>query len=282
MFENFEFPHVHTYEGDLGWLIHAYKKLIKDYSELLAKVTQMEEDYNNINPTINAAIARMEAMINAAITNMNAQLAAMQAQVDNEIARLRKEVQEQLSQYFALIVQLEQIVSTFQTYMKSYVDGKCIAMQKWLEQRLNELAFDRAGWNPVWGKADSIRQSMEDVYVFDSFGTHVQYFDGLNITAQELDDIGIRADEFDTKARWYLFWYWLKREHILQMANPWTGQMDDPRHVLLMLIGSHQEGVEVQTFDNAELTVEKLEDADVTAYDWDWTHGWFDALIATA
>lgn len=280
MYENYEFPHVHTYEGDLGWLIHAYKKLLKDYHDLLDKVTQMEDDYNNINPTIDAAIARMEAELAKAIAEMEAIVAGLENMVNQAIADMRAEVKAELDKYFTLIIQMEQQLSSFQVWIKRYTDTQIISVKEWCLAKIREMVLQSQSWNPVYGKVDTARNSMEDVYNFDSFAIPAAWLAAMDVPVQDLIDMHITAAEWDTKARWYLLWWWItNHKSILKMSNPWTGEMDDPRHVLVTLIGMHQEGVTAQELADANITVDAIADSETTAYDHDWKRGWFDALL---
>lgn len=223
---------------------------------------------------------QLKAEIQAMLDAMQKQVDGFQDDIDQAIEDMQAEIEKNLQQFMSLIIQMEQLVSDYQTALKAYVDKNNTEMWNKLVNYVDSKTYDSlgVGFNPVYGKTDTVKQSMLDTYVFDSFGIPANYLKALHLTAKELQDMNIPASEWDTKARVWLWFWWTKKNHIFDMANPWTGAMDDPRHVLTTLFAMHQEGVTAKELQDANITVEELDDSQTTAYDFGWSRGWFEAL----
>lgn len=275
-----EFPDTRMYDADLGWLIRAYKYWVKRYDELLAQVNKMEDDFNNINPTIDAAIKKMQDELNAALNEFETMVNEMIAANNLKINRLIEYVNLQMKEYFDLLVKMQAVVNTFQVYIKRYVDMRDQAtynkLKRYIDQQILKPNFKIN--NPVYQYTTSVEKAVDDVYKFDSFGIMTQWFDGLRVPVDAFEEFHFQAGEMETKSRWWLWYWWVKRNNYYGMINPWTGKPDSIRNVLNYLIGMHQNGVTAQEFEDKPTTADSIDESLTTAYDGTWSRGWFDAL----
>lgn len=273
-----EFSHVDDHHNDLDWLIYYYKKLVKEYSVLLDKLTQMEDDFNNINPTIDAALERFRQELEALKAQIRDEVNLLMSEIRSDMDALTKEIQEKLGNYLTLIIQLEQTVSDWKRWTKGYVDAKDRELTQkvkgWIEEAQSQVML----WNPCFGKLDNSRHAMDQTYDFLSFGISASRLGRLGVPAADIADMRIPAREWDTKSRLYVMLWWFRKYKPLNMRDPWTGEWVDPRDVIVKIVAEHQGGVKVDEYDASGITVDKLAEANVSAFDYDWSREWFDKL----
>lgn len=263
-------------------------KLTKRLNEVIDNVNELEPLINEMQATLKE-IQEQKAEVERQIQLL---LDQMRKDVDNMIAEAQDEIDERLSameayakkefaKYQALIILLEQQVQDWEVYLKGYYDKGLIEQWTKLKAYVDQRFLDYSEiWNPVWQEVQPSRKTTQEMYDFVGWAIPAGYLDAINITAKELEDLRIPAKGWDTKSGVFLWHWWNKKNHVWEMANPWTGNMDDPRHVLTTLIGMHQEGVTAQELEDANIPVEAYDDSETTAYDHDWTRGWFEQLKA--
>lgn len=250
--------------------VNELEPLINEMQETLA---QIQADRETVMKDIQAMLAQMQAQVNAMLAQAN-------AEIDASIAEMEKHVEAELMKYQRLLILLEQQVSDFEVYLKTYYDQGLLEQWTKLKGYIDEKFQSTEIWNPVYGRMEPNQKAMQNTYDFAGWAIPEPWLTAVGITAQELEELKIPAGEWDTKARVYLWFWWHRKNHTWEMTNPWSGHMDDPRHVLITLIGMHQEGVTAQELEDANIPVEAYDNAEFTAYDHDWTRGWFEELKA--
>lgn len=275
----YEFPTLHDHHNDLDWLILYYKKLTNEYEILLEKVEKLEAAYENIDPTINAAIDRMKQEIAAALASIRAEVNALMSQVQVDFAALQKEVRDKLADFFTLIVQMENIVSKIRPELKGYTDLQVGILRQEMYQLFKEWHERETLWNPLYQTVSESRIAMEDSFQSLSFAISVGRLDAMGITAGELADLNIPAVEWDAHGRLYIWYWWWMKNRPDYMRSPYTGEWVDPRQVIMEIIDQHQGTITAQELEDANIDVSDYDAGDFTAYDHDWSRQWFDDLV---
>lgn len=256
---NHEFPGNNDYDMDLGWLIKAYKKLMKDFEELLETVNRLEEMYVTIPEEIQNAV-------NQAMVSVYLRMEAVERRVD-VTEELVREMQEELAL-------LKSTFSATWQALRNWV----VAQNNYTIQTVKTLLDDFVAENPsvicpVDGNRESVQKALFDIWNGRSLGVPVWLFDSLSVTEEMMREWRIPVWMFD---RYGLLIYAFYKA--LWMTSPVSGEWVSVKKVTEELAALHKNGVTVQEFDAKQITVEVFDNLNVTVYDHDYTRAWFDNI----
>lgn len=279
-----DIPHTRQYDGDLGWLIEAYRKLLKQYQELQERVTTLEELYETIPDRIQAAIQegldKIEAALqkfqhdmDEAMADFRAEMAQTKAEIDAAIAAQQAEFDRMKAEFEALTAQL------LETYQDIYrlVNGKMLDMEIWvlgkLEQFSNSYPWYR---DPSDGRTEPMQTILDHIWNRLSRGLNVWELECMHINVAELESWQINVWELENYGRDL---HWFDRWKNWMMLSPFTGQLAPIAEVVRRLADLHMDGVLVGTVEAQAFNVQTLEDKQFNVYDVSWTRGWFDEMV---
>lgn len=279
-----DIPHTRQYDGDLGWLIEAYRKLLKQYQELQERVTTLEDLYETIPDRIQAAIQegldKIEAALqkfqhdmDEAMADFRAEMAQTKAEIDAAIAAQQAEFDRMKAEFEALTAQL------LETYQDIYrlVNGKMLDMEIWvlgkLEQFSNTYPWYR---DPSDGKTEPMQTILDHIWNRLSRGLNVWELECMHINVATLESWQINVwelEEYGKDLHWFDRWkHWM-------MLSPFTGQLAPIAEVVQRLANLHMDGVLVGTVEAQGFNVQELENKNFNVYDVSWTRGWFDEMV---
>lgn len=279
-----DIPHTRQYDGDLGWLIESYRKLLKQYQELQERVTTLEDLYETIPDRIQAAIQegldKIEAALqkfqhdmDEAMADFRAEMAQTKAEIDAAIAAQQAEFDRMKAEFDALTAQL------LETYQDIYrlVNGKMLDMEIWvlgkLEQFSNSYPWYR---DPSDGKTEPVQVILEHMWNRLSRGLNVWELECMHINVATLESWKINVWELEQYGKDL---HWFDRWKNWMMLSPFTGQLAPIAEVVQMLANLHMDGVLVGTVEAQGFNVQALEDKNFNVYDVSWTRGWFDEMV---
>lgn len=121
-----DYPDSRYYDGDLGWLIKQYQKLIKDYDDLNAKYQELI----NLKDDLDAAIASIDPKINAAITSALADVDKKFSQLTQQMEQYQQQTTAYINQELAKIPgQISEVTDPIVADMQSLM-AQMAALQK--------------------------------------------------------------------------------------------------------------------------------------------------------
>lgn len=279
-----DIPHTRQYDGDLGWLIEAYRKLLKQYQELQERVTTLEDLYETIPDRIQAAIQegldKIEAALqkfqhdmDSAMADFRAEMEQTKAEIDAAIAAQQAEFDKMKAEFEALTSQL------LETYQDIYrlVNGKMLDMEIWvlgkLEQFSNTYPWYR---DPSDGRTEPVQVILDHIWNRLSRGLNVWELECMHINVAELESWQINVWELEQYGKDL---HWFDRWKNWMMLSPFTGQLAPIAEVVQMLANLHMDGVLVGTVEGQAFNVQELENKNFNVYDVSWTRGWFDEMV---
>lgn len=279
-----DIPHTRQYDGDLGWLIEAYRKLLKQYQELQERVTTLEDLYETIPDRIQAAIQegldkievalqKFQQDMDSAMSEFRAEMAQTKAEIDAAIAAQQAEFDRMKAEFDALTSQL------LETYQDIYrlVNGKMLDMEIWvlgkLEQFSNSYPWYR---DPSDGKTEALQTILDHIWNRLSRGLNVWELECMHINVATLEGWKINVWELENYGRDL---HWFDRWKNWMMLSPFTGQLAPIAEVVHMLANLHMDGVLVGTVEAQGFNVQTLEDKNFNVYDVSWKRGWFDEMV---
>lgn len=258
-----DFPGVKQYDGDLGWLIRAYRMFGEGLEDLQKRVAEMEDLYDSIPNTINAAIKQMQDQVNASLTEMQKQIDGLEADVNAKLNAWEIQFNQMVADFNKLWLQIHNYVDSQVDYMKAWVKA-------YLEEWAREYPYLLC---PVDGRFEPLQEILFHLYNDLSWGIPARDFDALNMTAEKFDAMNIEAQRLDKWGRIIFIPY-----RFCYMYSPFTGEYVPVQEVILGLAKLHQNGVSAQEYDDGNITAQALDDKAVDAYPYDWTSVWFDEL----
>jgi len=279
-----DIPHTRQYDGDLGWLIEAYRKLLKQYQELQERVTTLEDLYETIPDRIQAAIQegldkievalqKFQQDMDSAMSEFRAEMAQTKAEIDAAIAAQQAEFDRMKAEFDALTSQL------LETYQDIYrlVNGKMLDMEIWvlgkLEQFSNSYPWYR---DPSDGKTEALQTILDHIWNRLSRGLNVWELECMHINVATLEGWKINVWELENYGRDL---HWFDRWKNWMMLSPFTGQLAPIAEVVQMLANLHMDGGLVGTVEAQGFNVQTLEDKNFNVYDVSWKRGWFDEMV---
>lgn len=282
-----DIPHTRQYDGDLGWLIEAYRKLLKQYQELQERVTTLEDLYETIPDRIQAAIQegldKIEAALQKFQHDMDEAMADFRAEMSQTKAEIDAAIAAQQAEFDRMKAEVDELTSQLlETYQDIYrlVNGKMLDMEIWvlgkLEQFSNSYPWYR---DPSDGKTEPVQVILDHIWNRLSRGLNVWELECMHINVAELESWQINVWELENYGRDL---HWFDRWKNWMMLSPFTGQLAPIAEVVQMLANLHMDGVLVGTVEAQAFNVQALEDKQFNVYDVSWTRGWFDEMVGAA
>lgn len=256
-----EFPYTRNYDQDLGWLIREVNNLDDMYQTILNQLKELQEQYDTIPQQISQAIQNYQNQVNADLLAVHQKINAMNERMDN---------------FENVVYSLKESVIAATTSLTQYIDAQYDELYTHFTVAINNIVKN---WpsviDPSDGKREDLQTTLDHMWNRSGFGIPVVVFDNLNIPVEEFDKMQIPVWYFDR----YAYWIFQTRR-ACYMFSPFTGQYVPIADVVTALAGLHQDGVTVSEFDAANIDVTVFDNANITAYNFDWTHEWFDSLTA--
>lgn len=279
-----DIPHTRQYDGDLGWLIEAYRKLLKQYQELQERVTTLEDLYESIPDRIQAAIQegldkietalqKFQHDMDEAMADFRAEMAQTKAEIDAAIAAQQAEFDKMKAEFEALTAQL------LETYQDIYrlVNGKMLDMEIWLLGKLEQFSNTYPWYrDPSDGKTEPVQTILDHIWNRLSRGLNVWELECMHINVATLESWQINVWELENYGRDL---HWFDRWKNWMMVSPFTGQLAPIAEVVQMLANLHMDGVLVGTVEAQGFNVQTLEEKNFNVYDVSWKRGWFDEMV---
>lgn len=256
-----EFPYTRNYDQDLGWLIREVIGLNNMYQSILDQLEELQEKYDTIPQQIANAIANYQTYVNGQLDNVRNQIANMNDRMDN---------------FENVVYSLKESVIAATTSLTQYIDAQYDELYTHFTVAINNIVKN---WpsvtDPSDGKREDLQTTLDHMWNRSGFGIPVVLFDSLNVPAEEFDNMQIPVWYFDR----YAYWIFQTRR-ACYMLSPFTGEYVPIYEVVIALANLHQDGVTVDEFDAANIDVTAFDNANITAYNFDWSHEWFDSLTA--
>lgn len=290
-FTDFDFPHTHLYESDLRELIAMYKKLVKEYSliiadiqaikeweeqhkgeyqELVRRLNSVENEINTFEQRVQNEFDALEASLNTKFNNLAEEIRLELQATVNEINRLFRELRTQLEAEIAKIrvdvalmkVELEEAMADFRIEMTEYLDRRFDEFIANLPDYENLIVH-----NPIRGYDTTIQVAINDLYSHSNvFGLTAKEFGSLGLTCEEFEAYELTAYEFDNLGYKLLNY----PDPNYYMLDPFSGEMIPVKDVVMKLYGLHEGGVTAGYFDALELTAQGFDDKETTAFVFDF------------
>ena len=250
-----EFPHERNYDTDLGWLIRRVGQLNTDYSDILQKLEDLQNEYDTIPDVIASAIDEYEKNINQTIQNVLNQL---------------KDTNNNLDNMENIVFSLKMAILAQNNALKQYIAAKYDELYTHFTVVIDNLVKE---WPnvicPADGNMEDVQTALWHVYNALSLGIVVDDFDSLEIPVEEFDAMQIIVWEFD---RYGLIIFQNRRN--CYMFSPFTGKYVPISDVVMNLAELHMDGVTVLTFDNTDIEVSQFDSATIDVHTFDWTNEW--------
>ena len=301
-FTDFDFPHTNFYNSDLRELLHFYKTLQEEYAglvadikalndwrtehegqydELLTRVGILENEISSFESTINAEFDALEIKINEDFTNLSE---GIREQLQRTITELRAELERTITeintQFNELKLQDESEIAAMKLDINdlAYQLGEEIAdfrieMDEYLDERFNLFIANLPDYeqliiyNPFRGEQTTIQIAINDIYSYSAFWSiTAKQFDDLGLTCEEFEAFSLTCTEFDRDA-YKLLGYPDPDTH---MRDPFTGEINLIKNVVMELYGLHAQGLTAGEFDALDLTAEEFDAKEVTAFEFDF------------
>ena len=299
-----KYPYTDFHELNLDWLLSNYQAIIDktnqiinwanehqiDYEEAIARLNAVEREIDGFEAEVRAAFAQQKAEIDADFARQKAEMdAALQAtedKVDAQITLLTNEVNAAIASFDVKFNELQrkimseltaakiQINEALQELNQRILDNN-VFLFEYIENRLDKFIDDFPDligiqvYNPYQGKRTTLQEAVNDLYDMSCiYGLTAIQFDTMDLTAEEFDDHDLTAREFDQYG-YNLLGYPDPRYY---MFSPFTGEIDLVKNVVQLLAGLHtdQYSLNVEEFEDLDLTAEEFDNSDITAFNFDW------------
>ena len=256
---NHEFPGNNSYDIDLGWLIKAYKRLIRDYEELMEIVKRLEERYDTIPYEIQKAV-------NEAMVSVYQRMEAVEKRQDATEETVRNMMEE--------LALLKSTFGAIWTDIRNWVSMQNdFTLEKVATLLKNFVMLSPSVICPVDGRRETIQQSLFDIWNGRSLGVPVWLFDSLSVTGRMMEEWKLPVWMFD---RYGLLIYSFYKA--MYMTSPVSGEWVSVKRVTEELAALHKHGVTVQEFDTKQIAVGVFDSLNLTVYEHDYTRQWFDNI----
>ena len=299
-FANFEFPNTNFYDSDLRELISMYKKLVKEYDDILEQLNELKINISSIvdeylDGDLEAFKAELLTIINNEITELENEIREEQKKLEDDMTKFKNDISSTVEQLRIDIDDFEAKVNNRVQTIANQISQVYIDMSEYkhdmaelFELQRNELMLYIQEHiaqitrlyvtNPFTGAYEDIQDVLNDIakYVTQSYG----------LTAQEYDDLQLRASEYDAKritaqnysSRGILLFF---KELYLKMRSPFTGLMDYYDNIIYQLSNLHRGAYTAEEYDNLLLTADDYDTLQLSAYkyDWEWNPKDFDGKL---
>ena len=290
-YSSFDFPNTHFYDSDLRevlaklkFLLDEYDKLVSniadlnewreqhksEYEELLRRVGIIENEINTFEQSVNESFAELDRAIHEDFEQLSQELksefageleqfkiefAQLKAKLEQDIVNMKMEIN-------ALTYELRQAISNFREEMVDYIDERFAIFIENLPDYEHLMVH-----NPIRGYQTTIQEAINDLYSATNFwGLTAREFDSLELTAEEFDNKGLTCHEFDTLGYKMLDY----PDPDTHMLDPFTGQLNLIKNVVMELYGLHAGGDTAEEFDSRDLTAEEFDALQITAFQFDF------------
>ena len=299
-FANFEFPNTNFYNSDLRELISMYKKLVKEYDDILEQLNELKTNIGSIvdeylDADLGAFKAELLTIINNEITELENEIREEQKKLEDDMIKFKNDISSTVEQLRTDMDNFETKVNDRVQMISNQIAQVYIEMANYkhemaelFELQKNELTLyiqEHVAQitrlyvtNPFTGEYEDVQDVLYDIakYVTQSYG----------LTAQEYDDLQLRASEYDAKritaqnysSRGILLFF---KELYLKMRSPFTGLMDYYDNIIYQLSNLHRGAYTAQEYDNLLFTADDYDALQLSAYkyDWEWNPKDFDGKL---
>ena len=291
-----KYPYTDFHEMNLDWILTNYQAIIDktnqiiewannhqiEYEEAMRRLQAVENEIYTFEQQITDAFNRLEQQITADVelalteirTEVSDAIRQMQQEVIRQLAdfveqfqRLKSEVQAEINRLLALvnraIADLQNQLEANNEFIFEYVENRLEEFKELIPDYENIYVY-----NPYRGEVTHLQQAINDLYsVASIWGLTAAQYDSLGLTADEYDNLGLSAIEYDTLGYKLLF-----KDPDLYMFNPFTGNIDSLKSVIMSLVGLHRDdALTAEEYDLLELDADSYDAYEITAYDYDFS-----------
>ena len=291
-----KYPYTDFHEMNLDWILTNYQAIIDktnqiiewannhqiEYEEAMRRLQAVENEIYTFEQQITDAFNRLEQQITADVelalteirTEVSDAIRQMQQEVIRQLAdfveqfqRLKSEVQAEINRLLALvnraIADLQNQLEANNEFIFEYVENRLEEFKELIPDYENIYVY-----NPYRGEVTHLQQAINDLYsVVSIWGLTAAQYDSLGLTADEYDNLGLSAIEYDTLGYKLLF-----KDPDLYMFNPFTGNIDSLKSVIMSLVGLHRDdALTAEEYDLLELDADSYDAYEITAYDYDFS-----------
>ena len=102
-FSNFEFPNTNFYDSDLRELISMYKKLVKEYDDILEQLNELKTNIGSIvdeylDADLGAFKAELLTIINNEITELENEILEEQKKLEDDMTKFKNDINSTVEQ----------------------------------------------------------------------------------------------------------------------------------------------------------------------------------------
>lgn len=279
--------------------IYAALKQYADTQDLLF-YAQAQKDLNSLNLELSGELQKLAIRVDAMPSSILAQITPMFgvrdekiAENKNEIDKLKLDIMDNFDILNRDIIALDNAIVDMSM---SLSDKLSVGLENGL-QEIREMVSKLQGSqilviNPVTELPSDLNTALKDIWLNPRWGgiTAGQY-QSLHLTAAEYQNLHISAIEYRDSARWIFFqelylptikpeldgitiqFSELKSyvEESLSMRNPFTGQMDSVKNVVLKLTDFHKPGgLTANEYDGLKVSAQEYQNVNMTAEEYDF------------
>ena len=288
-FSNFEFPNTNFYDSDLRELISMYKKLVKEYDDILEQLNELKTNIGSIvdeylDADLGAFKAELLTIINNEITELENEIREEQKKLEDDMIKFKNDISSTVEQLRIDIDNFEAKVNNRIQMISNQIAQVYIEMANYkhemaelFELQKNELTLYIQEHveqitrlyvtNPFTGEYEDVQDVLYDIakYVTQSYGLTAQEYDNLQLRASEYDAKRITAQNYSSRGILLFF-----KELYLKMRSPFTGFMDYYDKIIYQLADLHRGAYTAQEYDNLLLTADDYDELQLSAYKYDW------------
>ena len=291
-----KYPYTDFHEMNLDWLLTNYQAIIDklnetiawcnthqtEYEEAMARLKAVEDEIYTFEQQITDAFDRLEQQITSDVemalvqirTDVDTAIRQMQQEVTRQLADFVQQFQDLKSEVQAEINRLLGIVNRAIDQLNNTLEANNQFVFEYVENRLEEfkeLIPDYENiyvYNPYRGEVTHLQQAINDLYsVASIWGLTAAQYDSLGLTADEYDNLNLSAIEYDTLGYKLLF-----KDPDLYMFNPFTGQLESLKSVIMSLVGLHRnDALTADEYDLLDLDADTYDAYALSAYDYDFS-----------
>ena len=288
-FSNFEFPNTNFYDSDLRELISMYKKLVKEYDDILEQLNELKTNIGSIvdeylDADLGAFKVELLTIINNEIAELENEIREEQKRLEDDMTKFKNDISSAVEQLRTDIDDFEAKVNNRVQTIANQISQVYIDMAEYkhdmaelFELQKNELILYIQEHiaqitrlyvtNPFSGAYEDIQMVLDDIarYVTQSYGLTADEYDSLKLRASEYDAKRITARDYSSRG----IIIFLKELH-LKMRSPFTGVMEYYDKIIYQLADLHRGAYTAEEYDNLLLTADDYDGLGITAYDYDW------------
>ena len=288
-FSNFEFPNTNFYDSDLRELISMYKKLVKEYDDILEQLNELKTNIGSIvdeylDADLGAFKAELLTIINNEITELENEIREEQKKLEDDMTKFKNDISSTVEQLRIDINDFEAKVNNRVQTIANQIAQVYIDMAEYkhemaelFELQKNELILYIQEHiaqitrlyvtNPFSGAYEDIQTVLDDIarYVTQSYGLTADEYDSLKLRANEYDAKRITARNYSSRG----IIIFLKELH-LRMRSPFTGVMEYYDKIIYQLADLHRGAYTAEEYDNLLLAADDYDGLGITAYKYDW------------